>query len=399
MDDVPFHANTKKEYGEHCLDNSLREGIITEDDAMLIRAYAAEYQATRHVSDLRIIKCMIDLANWRRYIKKPWRKATITDIHTGIETIKHSNSKRGKPFKRNTLNDYVKILRWFVLWMIENEYSSIQEKKIKAIKNPGVDYQTTEPDGILSREEVAAMITAAKSPRNKAMISLLYETGARIGELARLRWRDIHFDENGARVHIIDTKTEKTRYNRIAAYVEHLATWKAQYPGDATGDNLVFIDMRSRGPMLYRAVAQVISRSASAARIEKRVHPHLMRKTRITHLIGENYQESAIKQAMWGNVGTNMMRTYAVISEQDIDNEFLGKLGLKSRKKEEAITPAQCPYCYALTNPDSKFCYKCGRSLTAEVQVEQEDILKKISLLAREDPETLIKALSQIGKE
>lgn len=397
MDDVPFYNNCSKEYGENCLEKSLVEKIITPDDAALIREYVAEYQASKHVSDLRIIKCMLELANWRRFIHKPYREATILDVYKGVETITHKDtkSKRGTPFKKNTLHDYVKVLRWFFEWMIENGYSTVSEKKIKAIKIPGVDHRTTEPDGILSREEVASMIAAAKSPRNKAMISLLYETGARVGELSRLRWRDVIFDENGARVHIRDTKTEKTRYNRVSAFVEHLAVWKAQYPGDPSGDNMIFIDMKTKGPIQYPAVSQVISRAAKAAGIEKRVHPHLMRKTRITHLIGENYQESAIKQAMWGNVGTNMMQTYAVISENDIDNEFLGKLGLKDRKKEKAIIPAQCPNCYSLTNPDSRFCYKCGLSLTEDATHERSAAVEALL----HDPELLEALAARLKKQ
>ncbi len=55
--------------------------------------------------------------------------------------------------------------------------------------------------------------------------------------------------------------------------------------------------------------------TAKRAGITKRVHPHLFRKSRITHLIQQNYQETVIKQMMWGNLAPDMFRTYAVLSQ------------------------------------------------------------------------------------
>ena len=88
---------------------------------------------------------------------------------------------------------------------------------------------------------------------------------------------------------------------------------------------------------------QIISRTAKKAGVEKRVTPHLFRKSRITSLIKQNYQESVIKQAMWGNLGTNMFKTYVVLSEQDIDAEFREKMGLEKKeiKEDKKMAPRE----------------------------------------------------------
>ena len=66
-----FHSQDDLKYGEASINKGLASGQITQDDADLIRAYASEYQATRNVSNLRVLKSIFELVNWRRFIKSP----------------------------------------------------------------------------------------------------------------------------------------------------------------------------------------------------------------------------------------------------------------------------------------------------------------------------------------
>jgi len=49
-------------------------------------------------------------------------------------------------------------------------------------------------------------VSSAINPRDKAFISLLYESGCRIGELLNLKIKNVEFDANGA-VLIVNVKT------------------------------------------------------------------------------------------------------------------------------------------------------------------------------------------------
>jgi hypothetical protein len=176
-------------------------------------------------------------------------------------------------------------------------------------------------------------------------------------------------DDSTVGLTITDTKTRKTRHALLAASIEYLSGWRNNYPGTPDPDSFVFISANGE-PMEYRAMSQVISRTATKAGVDKRVTPHLFRKSRITSLIKQNYQESVIKQAMWGNQGTNMLKTYVVLSEQDIDAEFREKMGLKKKeiKEDKKMVPRQCKSCFAMNGPQSNFCHVCGKPLTGEAQ-------------------------------
>jgi len=383
-----FHSQDNLKYGDASIDKALASGQITPDDADLIRAYAAEYQATRHVSNLRILKSIFELVNWRRFIQTPYREVTITEIHAALNRLNTANNLRGKPFKQNTKHDYVKGLKWFLHWMIEEGHSKISREKVDKIKVPSVDTCTTTPDKILQEDDILAMVSQARTFRDKALLFVLYESGCRIGELSRLTWKDIVFnDDSTIGLTITDTKTRKIRHALLAASVEYLANWRNNYPGIPEPDNPIFISTNGE-PMEYRALSQIISRTAKKAGVEKRVTPHLFRKSRITSLIKQNYQESVIKQAMWGNLGTNMFKTYVVLSEQDIDAEFREKMGIQPKeiKEDKKMTPRQCKSCFAMNGPQSNFCHVCGKPL---IDIAVKEVTKngeQVRQLLLEDP-------------
>ena len=383
-----FHSQDNLKYGEASIKRALTSGQITQDDADLIRAYASEYQATRHVSNLRILKSIFELVNWRRFIPAPYREVTITQLHKALNELNTANSSRGNPFKDNTKHDYVKGLKWFLQWMISEGHSKLLKEKVDKIKVPPVDSCTTTPDCILQEDDILTMVTQARTFRDKALLFVLYESGCRIGELARIKWKDVVFnDDSTVGLTLTDTKTRKTRHALLGASVEYLAGWRNNYPGTPDNDTFVFISANGE-PMEYRAMSQIISRTAKKAGVEKRVTPHLFRKSRITSLIKQNYQESVIKQAMWGNLGTNMFKTYVVLSEQDIDAEFRERMGIQKKeiKEEKKMVPRQCKSCFAMNGPQSNYCHVCGKPLTEEAQRNVNTGIEQVRHLLGENP-------------
>ena len=387
-----FHSQDDLKYGENSINKALASGQITQDDADLIRAYASEYQATRHVSNLRVLKSIFELVNWRRFIPIPYREVTITQLHKALNDLNTANSSRGTPFKENTKHDYVKGLKWFLQWMIEEGHSKLSKEKVDKIKVPPVDSCTTTPDCILQEEDILAMVSQARTFRDKALLFVLYESGCRIGELARIKWKDVVFnDDSTVGLTLSDTKTRKTRHALLGASVEYLAGWRNNYPGTPENDSYVFISTNGE-PMEYRAMSQIISRTAQKAGVEKRVTPHLFRKSRITSMIRQNFQESVIKLAMWGNPGTNMLKTYGVLSEQDIDAEYREKMGIQKKeiKEDKKMLPRQCKSCFAMNGPQSNFCHVCGKPLTSEVQKKVANYRDRVQTLLRENPSAAV---------
>jgi len=366
------------------MDRSFEKGLdqetITEDDERLIRDYIAEKKGSnKKLSASRVNKIVSILVNFRRFLKTPYRDAEIGEVFTAIDDLKNGDSIKGRAFAQNSLNSYLRITKPFLQWMIENGHSTLPEKKINKIQAPSVDCETTHPDQILTPDEIAQLIKACRHPRDRALVSVLYESGVRVGELARLRWRDAVFDDLGVKLYVDDQKTGKRRYSRLTMSREALASWRNVSP-QTSPDDPVFVNLQNGDPLEYVTVLRLLERLQKATGIPKRITPHLFRKSRITHMVRQNYQESVIKESMWGNVGTDMFRTYVRLAESDIDDEFLARAGVTQAKTktENPLAPRPCSACHTVNAPTSNYCSKCGQPLTEEAKASLQAVTRAV---------------------
>ena len=373
-----YFSAVKPEYSDNSLKTAVENGTITKDDADLIGEFLIERRSSANLSSGRINKLTYTLVSWRRFIGQ-FREIGIVDVYTGIEALKKGISSRNKPFKPNTIADHVIILKQFILWMIEEGYSKIPEKKITRIKNPQKETVTKKATDLLTTDEITLIIKACERSGDRAMILLLYEGGFRIGEIATLTWGDIQFVGDGASVGVL-FKTKYYRHVRVMMAAEYLKVWKADYPGEPISDALVFVN-RLKNPFTHATISKRIQRIVKRAGIGRHVTAHIFRHSRITHLIKEGMQESAIKMMMWGQPDTSMWRTYVHMTGQDIDTEIARVYGIVDKKendKEDSIRPRQCLHCSAINPPFAPTCYTCGEPLDPTGVMKLEEIAKYI---------------------
>ena len=219
-----------------------------------------------------------------------------------------------------------------------------------------------------------------------------YEAGLRSGEVASLKWKDVTFHEWGAKVRTAE-KTGRLRTIPIITYRENLAKWKSSYPGDPTGDNLEFLTSRGE-PMQYRGLAKAVSNFAKAAGIKKKITLHTFRHSRITHALRGGMQETLAKKAFWGNQTTKMINTYSHLVDEDVDNAFAALAGVElpeNGRASEAPEPVQCGQCHLVMPPGSRFCARCGMTLTAEAAETVNTVIKAAEAVVANpnDPEAL----------
>lgn len=365
-----IHPNLEKYSWDIALKKNQESGKITSEDAGYIAAFIQERKSTNHISLARMNLICSALCTFRGRLPVGYSECSAGQIYAAITNLQGSVS-------RNTLSTYIAIMKMFFLWLIDNEVSKVQSKKIKAIKSVSVNTATTTPDQLLTLEEVKALIDAAKSIRDRAIMATLYESGCRAGELLRLKWKDLAFTQYGVRLSIDDMKEDQRRVAYLLFSREYLSEHKHVSKWN-NPDNYVF-STRFGKQVNYVNLYQVVARITKLSGIQKKVTPHLFRKSRITHLIQQNYQESIIKETMWGNKNSAMLKTYACLSDTDIENEFLDKAGIKKKSAvSNPLKPIPCPRCGTVMPADSRFCSKCAMGLTEEAELEIEALAHQI---------------------
>ena len=83
------------------------------------------------------------------------------------------------------------------------------------------------------------MISCLGSKRDKAFLSMLYQTGARISEIGNLRMKDVNACENGYLINITISKT-KERTPIVFEETYYISRWLTEHPFKNNPEDTLF---------------------------------------------------------------------------------------------------------------------------------------------------------------
>ena len=211
---------------------------------------------------------------------------------------------KGKPFKKLAKSDLIDFFeKWkayksacikvsvkaFYKWL----YGGTYPEQVSWLKTHGFERRKL-PSDILTQEEVKKLADSTLNPRDRALIMLLYESGARAGELIGLNIRDLTFDEYGA-VIMLDGKTGMRRV-RVLDSVPDLKVWLNNHPNSKNPDAALFPELRGKFNRLgnHATLAHILKSAKMRSGLQKRIYPHIFRHSRATHL-AKDFTEQELK--------------------------------------------------------------------------------------------------------
>ena len=198
-----------------------RHPAVHPDNRQLYRDWAHTLLA-ESLSFSRVLKYSQVLITFERFLRKPFREATKRDIEDAVIDLDHHG------YALHYLHDIKVAVRKFFKWLkgtpegYPPEVSWIHSVLSKS------DRRRMLPDGLLSEEQIGLMINACRTPRDRAIIALLYDSGCRIGEIRTMRIKGVTFDRYGAWIRV-SGKTGDRRL-RLTISVPILATWFTMHP-------------------------------------------------------------------------------------------------------------------------------------------------------------------------
>ena len=236
---------------------------------------------------------------------------------------------------------------------------------------------------LLTEEDIHKLIENANHPRNKAFVSMLWESGARIGEIGNLIIKNIIFDDHGA-VISVRGKTG-SRKIRLISSTPYLSTWINSHPFKEDKQAPVWVNVGTANhnkPMSYGAMRMLLCNLFKKTGINKRFNPHIFRHSRATFM-ANHLTEFQMNQYFGWIQGSDMPATYVHMSGKNVDKAILEMNGLSVADKQEKskLQPVICPRCDTINAVDSKHCNKCGGILDLKYLMELEEKQKEQSHL------------------
>lgn len=199
------------------------------------------------------------------------------DYHARVDKVKDIPLYRTIPLANRRYKSFLHHI---------NKYYPVKKRLIK-LKEPKRLPQTLTP------EQVEKLLVACKNRRDNFLLSLLYETGMRVGQALGLRHEDVVSWDNEiklvprpnnaphARAKLCDPATIHVSMELMGLYTDYMV-----HDFGDIGSDYVFVNLwdgKIGRPMTYNNVAALFRRLSNVTGIK--AHPHMFRHTHATEYL------------------------------------------------------------------------------------------------------------------
>ncbi|MBE5875661.1 MAG: hypothetical protein E7290_02085 [Lachnospiraceae bacterium] len=251
------------------------------------------------------------LKEFVEYINKPLNNISESDVEYYLFQKKQLGNSN------TSLNNYRRNLSAFFTWM----------RKVKLVtENPcdGVEpfAQVVKPIEHLEATDVEVIKRGCTSKRDRAILEFLRSTAMRVGEIPSVKISDIDFGTG--KIIIYGHKSNRFRpvfLDKVA--LQYIKEYLEEREVSLSSDEALFTRARN----IHRALSAdgiyyVVKMIAKRSGVDKRVYPHIFRKTTATAIVRRGGSESAAGEYL-GHAPRNVTgRHYTFKSDQYVEQIF-----------------------------------------------------------------------------
>ncbi len=165
---------------------------------------------------------------------------------------------------------------------------------------------------VLSLSEVQKILKCTQNLKHKAILTTLYSSGLRVGELISLKIGDI--DSASMRIWVREGKGVKDRITVLSPLLLQLLR---AYYGDYKPKKYLFEGPNNK-PYSASSVRKILARAVKKAGICKEVHTHTLRHSFATHLL-ENGTNLRYIQMLLGHTNPKTTEIYTHVSTKKLE--------------------------------------------------------------------------------
>ncbi|MBI2547608.1 MAG: tyrosine-type recombinase/integrase [Candidatus Aenigmarchaeota archaeon] len=387
------------------IDKMLESPEFTENQRKTVKRFDHNNEAEgislscRHhyISDLRTFAKFLNENG-----SKGFENITYDDI---VDFMAWASKKYARDSIRNFGAAIKKLMRILGKWDVYHAYK-IPRKKLRELPE------------VLTEDEVMKIAKAATDTMGRALVLLIYETGGRVGEIINLKVKDIEFTKHSARI-TLHGKTGD-RVVPLIFSVEALQTWLNHHPLGNDGKAYVFFPRSAvtwKCPTCNTIVRREIKKSKTGRSVTKRylpfcpkckkefdlpkpyvkmsrhgvrkrlvemaeraglngkrIHPHLFRHSRFTHLTLKGLSDSVL-QKLGGWRKREMLDVYTHLGNKDAIESVEKLYGIIPEDKidDTPLKQKTCPRCRYNNSPTSIFCGRCSLALDIETALKVDE--------------------------
>lgn len=355
----------------------------------LFSSYAKDAELHR-ISEKRIEKYRADLKIiYSMSRMKP--SETVKDL-AGLEKCVRAINKSSQ-YKFATKKDCKELLASLFNFRHHSErsvkYAPMEVKKLCEHRRKPSEVEL--PKDVLMREEIRELLQFANT-EDRAILFVLFESGARIAEFTGLHKSEVRITKEGAELRLKGKTGE--RLVDIVEASTYLTSWLEVHPRKGK-DEAVWVNEENGKPISCAAIAKRIRtvvekmnaerKKKGLSAFSKSVNPHNFRHSRATELGGIGTMNEGLLCRFFGwQLGSKMPSVYMHLRHDQVKNALLASYGKAKVESTQIISAKKCPRCKTDNSLAAKYCQTCGNDFelnkmpsTVEELREQVDKMQK----------------------
>lgn len=222
----------------------------------------------------------------------------------------------GMTLKRVTQSYYIIALRSFLRFMVRNDYDTLSPEKIDLPKSESKSLKFLEKDHLRDLFD-SIDISGNNEPglRDRAILELLFSTGLRVSELARLNRDQINFDSRefgvigkGGRARVVFLSDSAAFW--LDKYFEaRVDPWKPAFIRYAKEKD--YADDGEKMRLTSRSVERIVDKYVRAAKLPVKATPHTLRHSFATDLLSNGADLRSVQEMLGHkNISTTQIYTH-----------------------------------------------------------------------------------------
>jgi integrase/recombinase XerD len=353
----------------------VHDATISQRNKDLILGYRDACLLHGVCGKVRLVRVFDVLVRCAKLLGKDYDTITRQDME-GLITYLLRNGR-----KPATISTYKAIVKRFLGWVccpdqfprITVQPPVVAWMTVHLKKRDEKRLQRTE---LLTPQDIDALLQVCHNPRDKALMSILWETGGRISEIGNLELRHVTKHEHG---YILDVEGKTGRRSPlIISSAPQLAVWLSHHPFRDRPSAPLWVHYQYRKdctPIDYDTIRTMLKRHFRRAGITKPFHPHLFRHSRATFVLARGIMTDAQARRYFGWTSeSTMIGRYAHLVDADAHNALLKENNLApSTPTTTALATHQCQRCGTLNAPQAPHCMNCTLPLHERAMYSSPD--------------------------
>ncbi len=334
---VSIHSRNYDSYIVSLKDWKVPSSVVQDINSFCSQSLLGQVHKGFKISTARLLKVLSLLKIPLQFWNKSLGSLTLLDVEKFEKALTSDKLKSYKklPYSDSTKSDIRKILRLFLRWKLKDRASKLVDWLDVRVPVKTPSY--------LSEVEVDKLYKSCSTARNRFVIAVLFDTGARAEEFCNIRLEDVQIPTGSDNFVKIALKEEysKTKGRTISLY------WK--YSLEAIRDFLE--ERRKAGASLseplfndsYEALRGILKRLGTKV-LGKSLHAHLFRHSSATYYAVKLNRYELCYRFGWA-FSSNMPDVYisrAGMESRPLDEKFkateLEELRLRLQKTESLLS-------------------------------------------------------------